>query len=589
MSLKPIPGEEEYAGSDNEPTIEEPDLAPDDPMRAFLPKSFGKQTVERDVKARVEQTRRAPPPPPPPSSSSKAKPPQDSDSDSDDDSSEEEEEYPLSHELIIPAHTKPISSITLDPAGTRFVTSSHDTTIKFFDFHAMSSTHLHSFKTLEPSEAHHIHSVAFSPLDSGQHILVVPAAPQAKILTRDGDTVLEFVKGDPYLRDMHNTKGHVSEITAGCWSPVQRGVVATAGTDSTVRIWDVQSRRGHRDIMVHKSRGKGGRSRICTVAWCAGVTGGGGSSGSAGGGMIGTMALDGTLSIWNAGGPYSRPVMEVREAHTKETWTAGLTFSSDGRLIATMGEDQFIKLWDTRKLKTPITSRANFPTPPTPTHPLLFSPTTNTTLLTGDTSGALHILSSATLLSEQSHPLRPSSSPLTSITWHPAINQILAGTSSGNLHILYSPLISRKGATTLLSRAPRKRHIDDDLSTTSSTAISADAVILPNALLTNKPPTSAAGSGGGDRRRPAMPAQTPWGKSQPDQRHVDKSIGLSSMRDEDPREALLKYAEVAERDPVFTAAWKVTQPKTIYADVEGEEGEEDEGKGKGKGVKRVRR
>ena len=339
MSLKPIPGEEEYTGSDNEPTIEEPDLALDDPMRAFLPKSFGKQTIERDVKARVEQTRRAAPPPP------KAKPPpQDSDSDSDD-SSEEEEEYPLSHELIIPAHTKPISSITLDPAGTRFVTSSHDTTIKFFDFHAMSTTHLHSFKTLEPSEAHHIHSVAFSPLDNGQHLLVVPAAPQAKILTRDGDTVLEFVKGDPYLRDMHNTKGHVSEISGGCWSPMQRGVVVTAGTDSTVRIWDVQSRRGHRDIMVHKSRGKGGRSRISAVAWCGGVTGGSGSgsAGSAGGGMIGTMALDGVLSIWNAGGPYSRPVMEVRDAHAKETWTGGLTFSSDGRLIATMGQDQCIK------------------------------------------------------------------------------------------------------------------------------------------------------------------------------------------------------------------------------------------------------
>ncbi|KAG0129071.1 WD40-repeat-containing domain protein [Tuber indicum] len=557
MSLKPIPGEEEYAGSDNEPTIKEPGLAPDDPMRAFLPKSFGKQTMERDVKARVEQTRRAAPPPP------KAKPPQDSDSDDDD---SEEEEYPLSHELTIPAHTKPISSITLDPSGTRFVTSSHDTTIKFFDFHAMSTTHLHSFKTLEPSEAHHIHSVAFSPLDNGQHLLVVPAAPQAKILTRDGDTALEFVKGDPYLRDMHNTKGHVSEITGGCWSPVQRGVVVTAGTDSTVRIWDVQSRRGHRDVMVHKSRGKGGRSRICAVA-----------------------------CIWNAGGPYSRPIMEVRDAHAKETWTGGLTFSSDGRLIATMGEDQYIKLWDTRKLKTPITTRSNFPTP-TPT-PIIFSPTNNTTLLTGDTSNTLHILSSATLTSEQTHPLSTPTptpttpSPLTSITWHSHINQILTGSGHGHLHILYSPTISRKGATTLLARAPRKRHIDDynnsSITTTDLTTISGDAVILPNALLGKK-------GGVVDKRRPVMPAQTPWGKSQPDQAHIERSIGLSSMRDEDPREALLKYADVAEREPVFTAAWRETQPRTIYAEVEeeeGEDGERDRVRGKvGAGTnKRVRR
>lgn len=82
-----------------------------------------------------------------------------------------------------------------------------------------------------------------------------------------------------------------------------------------------------------------------------------------------------------------------------------------------------------------------------------------------------------------------------------------------------------------------------------------------------------------------MPAVTPWGKSQPDQGHINRSIALSSMRDEDPREALLKYAEAAEKDPIFTAAWRETQPKTIYAEV-GEEEEEEE---KGRDKKRFRR
>ena len=45
------------------------------------------------------------------------------------------------------------------------------------------------------------------------------------------------------------------------------------------------------------------------------------------------------------------------------------------------------------------------------------------------------------------------------------------------------------------------------------------------------------------------------------------------MRDEDPREALLKYADKAKNDPLFTNAWKETQPETIYAEVS--EGEED--------------
>ena len=68
---------------------------------------------------------------------------------------------------------------------------------------------------------------------------------------------------------------------------------------------------------------------------------------------------------------------------------------------------------------------------------------------------------------------------------------------------------------------------------------------------------------------------TPFAKSQPDEQHIKNNIPLSSMRDEDPREALLKYAEKAEKDPMFTNAWKETQPKTLYADIS--DNEEDEG------------
>jgi hypothetical protein len=53
--------------------------------------------------------------------------------------------------------------------------------------------------------------------------------------------------------------------------------------------------------------------------------------------------------------------------------------------------------------------------------------------------------------------------------------------------------------------------------------------------------------------------------------YINKSMPLSSMRDEDPREALLKYAELAKNDPLFTNAWKETQPTTQYAELSDEE------------------
>ena len=75
-------------------------------------------------------------------------------------------------------------------------------------------------------------------------------------------------------------------------------------------------------------------------------------------------------------------------------------------------------------------------------------------------------------------------------------------------------------------------------------------------------------------RRPHLPQQTPFMRSQPDEKHIRENIPLSRMLHEDPREALLKYADVAKKDPMFTKAWNGTQPVTQYADLSDEEEEE---------------
>ncbi|KAI9885015.1 MAG: hypothetical protein M1823_003183 [Watsoniomyces obsoletus] len=140
-----------------------------------------------------------------------------------------------------------------------------------------------------------------------------------------------------------------------------------------------------------------------------------------------------------------------------------------------------------------------------------------------------------------------------------------------------------------MSRAPKRRHIDDDpsLTTDLSHGLSGDSIINPNGLLTNTnhAPTShaarhptvglTASGRSRDPRRPHVPAQTPFARTQPDEKHIKEHIPLSSMRDEDPREALLKYAEKAEKDPMFTNAWKHTQPKTLYAELSDDEDEDE--------------
>ncbi|KAI5819932.1 WD40-repeat-containing domain protein [Pyronema omphalodes] len=544
MSLRRLPDEP----SDDEYEIEQPYGVPSMPM------GFGRQDDVRNLDTLYAKQRRIPLPPP------KAPKAADSDDDSDDDDSDDDpddhDDFPISHSLELKPHSKAVTSISLDPSGTRFTTTSQDCYFKLFDFPALSMDHLAGFRSLEPHESHHVHSATFSP--SGSSILVISASPQAKIYTRDGFEQIEFVKGDPYLRDMHNTKGHVAEISAGAWSPGEEGVVATAGWDSTVRIWDITQKRQHRDIMVYKSRGKGGRSKMCSLAW---------GPGEGNKTMLASVAEDGGLVVYAGNGPYTRPQMEVREAHKPDTWTGGLVFSSDGRYLASRGQDQTIKLWDMRNLNKPLAVRTDFPTPHHAETSLIFT-TNNTSLLTGDNTGNLHVLSAATLQSSETHSI--SDSPIISLTYHAKLNQLLLGTASGSVHILFSPNSSTKGAKTIIEAPLRKRHIDDDPTfNTDSAAVSGDSILVPGQNQKRKNELI---------RKPMKPPITPWGKSQPDQEHIRKSIALASMRDEDPREALLKYADKAESDPMFTGVWKKNQPKPIYAEVEDEEEEEPEKK-----------
>ena len=572
--------------------MEEDDIVveEDEALKQFLPSGFGKQTKETDIARQLEKSKRQKPTAVNEDAQDgrnlRPNPGDDDDDDDEDEDedeySDEEDEFPVSHELVLKTHDRPITSMTLDSSGGRLVTSSTDCTVKFHDFSSMTPTTLRAFKSVDPtatknsaeSETHPVSHVEFNPV-SPASILVISAIPQAKILSRDGEPLAESVKGDMYLRDMHNTKGHISEITTGTWHPQDKNICVTAGTDSTLRIWDCSIRMMQKEVIVHKSRaaGSAGRTRMTTVCW--------GSSSQGNSSALVAAGLDGSLVIWNGNGPYSRPSAEIRDAHKRDTWTGGLDISSDGRTIVTRGGDDTIKLWDTRKFKTPI---SNVPHPSTadqyPTTSIRFSPDSGA-IITGSPTGDLHILNPATLKPSLITPVTPDS-PLISCTWHPKLNQILTASANAECHILYNPVTSTRGAAAIMLKAPKRRHIDDDPSLTTDTTSQAlpGDIITPNGVLPgsrnpSRHPTIGLTASGKSRdpRRPHIPVTTPFAKSQPDEKHVRENIPLSSMRDEDPREALLKYAEKAEKDPMFTNAWRKTQPTTIYANISDDEDE----------------
>ena len=571
------------------------EIEQDDELQKFLGTSqFGKQSREANVQKQIDLSKRPVAKSLPQTENGGAESgekddadsdkDEDDDDDSDDDDDDDEDEFPVSHEMVFKTHERAVTATTLDPSGARLITGSMDCTLKFHDFASLTPTTIRAFKSVDPTaskhsanvETHPVHQVLFNPISAG-HVLVATALPQAKIMDRDGETLCEFVKGDMYLRDMHNTKGHISEVTTGTWHPTDRNVCVTAGTDSTLRIWDINNPRSQREVIVHKSKaaGSAGRSRMTSVAW--------GSPMQGGANVLLSTALDGSLVMWSGEGPYSRPAAEIRQAHEPDTWTSGLDISVDGRLVITRGGDDTIKLWDTRKFKSPITTVSHASTSSQfPTTNIRFSPN-SANILTGSQEGNLHILNPATLRPELTTPVTPGS-PLITVNWHPKLNQIITGSANAETHILYNPNTSTGGAKTVMSRAPKRRHIDDDPNFTTDLAqgISGDAIITPGggvpstASFASRHPTVGLTASGKSRdpRRPHVPAQTPFAKGNPDEQYVKSQIPLASLRDEDPREALLKYADKAEKDPLFTNAWKTTQPKTIYADVSDDEEEE---------------
>ncbi|KKZ68555.1 hypothetical protein EMCG_05842 [[Emmonsia] crescens] len=575
-------------------------------FKKFFPSGFGKQDKSTNVEAQIDRTKRDDAKSKLPSkleekpredhdedeekeqkttdmiakADSKSDENSDENSESDDSDDSDEDEFPTSHDLTFKTHERAVTTITLDPSGSRMITGSTDCTIKLHDFASMTPTTLRAFKSVEPSakkqsaasEIHPVHVVRFNPLHPSQ-VLVISATPQAKIFDRDGDMITEFVKGDMYLRDMRNTKGHISEITSGAWSPTDYNLCVTAGTDSTLRIWDVNSGRSQKEVIVHQSRaaGSAGRTRMTAVAW--------GTPAQGGNNVLVASALDGSLVMWSGNGPFLRPSAQVQGAHTKDTWTSGLDISPDGRLVVTRGGDDTIKLWDTRKFKTPVTTvphtsgskysqNAN----------IMFSPN-GANIITGSETGDLHILNPATLKPELSTAVTPGS-PLIAVLWHAKLNQIVTGSANGETHVLYNPSMSRNGAVLVMSKAPKRRHVDDDpnFTTDLSLGLSADSTtgqIASSASFSSRHPTIGLTASGRSRdpRRPHLPNKTPFGKNQPDEKHIKENIPLSSMRDEDPRAALLKYAEQAEKDPVFTKVWKETQPNPIFAELSEEEDE----------------
>lgn len=58
------------------------------------------------------------------------------------------------------------------------------------------------------------------------------------------------MKGDMYIRDLKNTKGHICGLTCGEWHPKTKETILTSSEDGSLRIWDVNDFKSQKQVCV---------------------------------------------------------------------------------------------------------------------------------------------------------------------------------------------------------------------------------------------------------------------------------------------------------------------------------------------------
>lgn len=367
-------------------------------------------------------------------------------------------------------------------------------------------------------------------------------------------------------------KGHISGLTCGEWHPKTKETILTSSEDGSLRLWDVNDFKSQKQVIKPKLA-RPGRVPVTTCAWDR--------EGKSIAGGVG----DGSIQIWNLKpGWGSRPDTYVANAHSDDI--TGVKFSSDGRILLSRSFDGSLKVWDLRQMKEPLRVFDDLPNNYAQTN-IAFSPdeqlfiTGTSVEKDGTTGGMLCFFDRGKLELVSRVGISPTYS-VVQCAWHPRLNQVFATVGDkheGGTHILYDPTLSERGALVCVARAPRKRSVDDfqaepvihnphalPLFRDQPSRKRQREKVLKDPLKSHKPELPMTGPGFGGRvgsTKGSLLTQ-----------YLLKQGGLikETWTEEDPREAILKHADAAVKDPKYIApAYADTQPEPLFAEPDAEE------------------
>eukprot|EP01095_Lingulamoeba_sp_RSL-Kostka_P009048 TRINITY_DN3090_c0_g1_i4.p1 TRINITY_DN3090_c0_g1~~TRINITY_DN3090_c0_g1_i4.p1 ORF type:complete len:503 (+),score=161.74 TRINITY_DN3090_c0_g1_i4:115-1623(+) len=350
-------------------------------------------------------------------------------------------QLPITNIIELIGHENGVTAMAIDNTGTRLITGSKDSKIKFWHFAGMKSN-FQSFREIEPEEGHPIIGLSWN--QTGSHFLSITGGLRPRLFTKEGLKASEFAKGDPYLHDMSNTKGHVASVNGVLWDPIIFEEFLTCSSDSTIRIWNGRNEKRHKDIIKVKNK-RNGRTKVN----CMDI--------SSTGDMIACGTFDGSIQVFSRK-KLTRPKLKNFDAHENEKEISSVKFSIDNQTIISRSCDNTLKIWDIRKFKQPLEVKHdidNYGFGSTAFSPdgSMFLVGTSVPLDRG--IGKLLFFDSKTF--NQIHSIDISSSSVNDVLWHKSLNQIIVGCGDGTTRVFYDKKLSKKGVLLGLKKKAKKR------------------------------------------------------------------------------------------------------------------------------------
>ncbi len=157
-----------------------------------------------------------------------------------------------------------------------------------------------------------------------------PPPPQAPPRRLPTAVLTELrVRGASVFRELA-TFGEPPATSAACLSPVSEAdMLATAGSDGSIRLWDLHTRTRVLTLRTELHQRTGHDALATTLAF------------SPDGTLLASGHVDGSVHLWNMTQGQQVPVKLKHEASV-----AALAFSPDGEMLASGGMDSNLKLWD---------------------------------------------------------------------------------------------------------------------------------------------------------------------------------------------------------------------------------------------------